>query len=87
MNSSINSYISEVIADEQRLKGYIKSFVNYVNTISGIPEFYVRVISPVPCILMVLANKEYVNALDGNKDIKEISSQKVLKAILKSVTI
>lgn len=47
----------------------------------------IKVNSPVPCIPMVLANKEYVNALDSNKDIKEISSQKVLKAILKSVTI
>lgn len=43
MNSFINNYISEVKADEQRLKGYIKSFVKYINDISGIPEFYARV--------------------------------------------
>lgn len=43
MNSFINNHISEVRADEQKLKGYIKSFVNYINGISGIPEFYVMI--------------------------------------------
>ena len=43
MNSFINNYISEVRADEQKLKGGIKSFVNYINGISGIPGFYVMI--------------------------------------------
>ncbi|MDD6139259.1 MAG: hypothetical protein PUB68_08805 [Lachnospiraceae bacterium] len=43
MNSFISNHISEVMADEQKLKGYIKSFVNYINGISGIPEFYVMI--------------------------------------------
>ena len=35
--------INEFRANERKLRNYIQSFVNYINGVSGIPEFYVMI--------------------------------------------
>lgn len=37
----INNHINDFKADERKLRKYIQSFVNYINGVSGNPEFYV----------------------------------------------